>query len=71
MSKMLFMTILAALLLAGSLYTGKADARGGGPAETMPLTSFTDLPPYRPKPLCRTKRWCSHPRYYPPYREYW
>ena len=69
MWNMLF-TIFAAVLLIGSLYASKAEARGGG-AEMMPATSFTDLPPYRPKPLCCTKRSRSYPRHYPRVRSYW
>jgi hypothetical protein len=44
----------AATLLAISLFTGTAIAHGGGGAEPMPLTSFTDLPRYCPcQPLRR------------------
>jgi hypothetical protein len=68
MTKIL-LTIFVAVLLTGPVYAGKAYARGG--AEPMPMTSFTDLPPYRPKPLCCTKRWHSHPRYHPRVRSYW
>ena len=42
--------ILAAALLATLICAGAADARGGGPAETMPGTNFTDMPSYRAKP---------------------
>ena len=42
-------TLLMIFLLAGA-----ANARGGGGAEPMPLTNFTDLPRYRPaEPLRR------------------
>ena len=41
--------ILAATLLVTSIYAEAADARGGGPAETMPGTNFTDTPSYRAK----------------------
>ena len=44
----------AATLLTISLFTGVANAHGGGGAEPMPLTSFTNLPRYRPaEPLRR------------------
>ena len=43
--------ILAVALLATSIYAGTASARGGGPAEPMPGTNFTDMPSYRPKPV--------------------
>ncbi len=42
--------ILAAALLATLICVGAADARGAGPAETMPGTNFTDMPSYRAKP---------------------
>jgi hypothetical protein len=44
----------AVTLVTISLFTGTANARGGGGAEPMPLTSFTDLPRYCPcQPLRR------------------
>ena len=43
--------IFAAVLLAALAYAGPASAHGGGPAETMPATNFTDMPDYRPKPV--------------------
>jgi hypothetical protein len=55
--------IFASFLLAASIYTGPVSAHGGGPAETMPLTSFTDMPDYRPKPAApcvRGKHACKH-----------
>jgi hypothetical protein len=42
--------ILAAVLFATSIYAGPAGAHGGGGAETMPGTNFTDMPSYRPRP---------------------
>jgi len=48
--------ILAAILLAMSIYAGSANARGGGGAETMPGTNYTDMPDYRPKPVERRRR---------------
>ncbi len=55
--------ILAAVIFAAWIYAGPASAHGGGPAETMPLTNFTDLPDYRPKPVApcaRSKHACKH-----------
>jgi hypothetical protein len=43
--------IFGAVLIATSVYAGAASARGGGPAEAMPATNFTDMPSYRPKSL--------------------
>jgi len=43
----------AAMLLTVSLFTSTANAHGGGGAEPMPLTSFTDLPCYRPAEALR------------------
>jgi len=54
----------AIILLATFVSAGAALARGGG-AESMPGTNFTDMPPYHPVPLCRSKRSCLHPRYHP------
>jgi len=51
---------IAALLLTGAL-VNVSYARGGG-ADTMPMVSYTDLPPYHPvvplkcmKTLCRLR----------------
>jgi hypothetical protein len=43
----------AATLLVMCLLAGTANAHGGGGAEPMPLTSFTDLPRYCPAQPCR------------------
>jgi hypothetical protein len=44
----------AVTLLTIFIFTGAANAHGGGGAEPMPLVSFTDLPCYRPaQPLRR------------------
>jgi hypothetical protein len=43
----------AATLLTISLFTGAANAHGGGGVEPMPLTNFTDLPRYRPAEAVR------------------
>ena len=71
------MKIVAIALFATALSASAASAAGGGGgAEPMPMTNFTDLPPYhpfyadapsyRPLPTCRTKRSCayqwSHPQ---------
>jgi len=53
--------IFCAVVLANSIYGGAANARGGGPAESMPETNFTDLPDYRPKPLAPHMA-IKHPR---------
>jgi hypothetical protein len=58
--------MLAIALFAATACTGAAYARGGG-AEPMPMTNFTDLPDYRPKPLTRcqhSKRVCDHTRWH-------
>ena len=41
---------LAVVLLAVSTFAGVASAHGGGPAELMPGTNFTDMPSYPGKP---------------------
>ncbi len=54
--------IFAAVLLAALAYAGPASAHGGGRAETMPATNFTDMPDYRPKPVppyVRVKQGCK------------
>jgi hypothetical protein len=48
--------IFTAVLLATVACAGAASARGGGPAETMPGTNFTDMPRYHPKPVECLKR---------------
>jgi hypothetical protein len=45
--------IFAAMLLTVCLFAGTANAHGGGGAEPMPLTNFTDLPCYRPAAALR------------------
>ncbi len=63
------LTIFAAVLLTASVHVGAAIAHGGGPAETMPVISFPDLPSYRPALLCRYKQPCRHTRHYGPVRK--
>jgi hypothetical protein len=54
-------TVSLFAIIAG---VGVASAHGSSPAETMPGVSYTDLPPYHPRPpFCHTKRWCTHPRH--------
>ena len=48
--------IFTTVFLATVVYAGAASARGGGPAETMPGTNFTDMPSYHPKPVECLKR---------------
>jgi len=54
------MKVFVVVLLAISAGAGAAYARGGGAAEPMPQTSFTDLPSYHPfdpsQPLRRHAR---------------
>jgi len=55
--------IFASILFVATVYAGPASAHGGGPAETMPLTNYTDMPSYRPKafaPCVRSARTCEH-----------
>ena len=59
--------IFTAVLLATAACAGAASARGGGPAETMPGTNFTDMPSYHPKPdecLKRVKCSGKHARWH-------
>jgi hypothetical protein len=52
--------IFIAVLLATAACAGAASARGGGPAETMPGTNFTDMPRYHPKPVeCLKQAKCA------------
>ncbi len=49
------------VLLATSIYAGPVSARGGGGAETMPATNFSDMPSYRPGPA-KPRVWIKHAR---------
>lgn len=59
--------IFVAVVLVTSIYAGPVSARGGGGggAEPMPLTNFTDMPSYQPRPVkrpickhaCKPLRW--------------
>jgi hypothetical protein len=52
--------IFTIVFVATAMYAGAASARGGGPAETMPGTNFTDMPSYHPKPVeCLTRVKCA------------
>jgi hypothetical protein len=44
------------MLLAVCTFAGVAGAHGGGPAESMPSTNFTDMPSYPSKPAEQLKR---------------
>ena len=69
MSKAMLM-MFGIVLVAGLLQSGAALAGGGGGAEPMPGTNYTDMPPYhpyyadapsyRPLPTCRTRRSCAY-----------
>jgi len=61
--------IFAAALFATFAWAGAAAAGGG--AEPMPGTNYTDMPPYRPMPVCRTKRSCWHPWRHPQAYDDW
>ena len=65
------MKIFAVCLFAMFACAGAARAGGGGGAEPMPLTNYTDMPPYHPMPTCRTKRWCAHSWRHPQVYDYW
>lgn len=67
MSKAMLKTVVAVLLTA-SVHVGAANAHGGGPAETMPAISFTEMPAYRPALICRLRHTCRHARRYGPVR---
>ena len=59
--------IFGAILLASVIGSAAAYAHGGGPAESMPLTNYTDMPDYRPRPLvpcARSKHACSRVRWH-------
>jgi hypothetical protein len=53
----------AAVLVAALAFAGAASARGGGPAEPMPGTNFTDMPSYSPRPIVPARRARHVPRY--------
>jgi hypothetical protein len=42
--------ILSAVLLVAATYAAPADAHGGGPAESIPGTNYTEMPDFRPYP---------------------
>ena len=63
------MKIFAVTLFAMFAFANAANAGGG--AEPMPLTNYTDMPPYHPMPTCRTKRWCVHSWRHPQVYHYW
>jgi hypothetical protein len=60
-----------AVMLATFTLVNVSYARGGG-AETMPMTSYTDLPPYHPAiPLKCAKSLCGlHARHHDAARSY-
>ena len=66
----------AAIVLATAVNAGAASAAGGGGggAEPMPMTNFTDMPSYHPKPV-GCLRWgrCvgKHARWHPTSRYYY
>ena len=67
------MKIFAVCLFAmfACAVAARAGGGGGGGAEPMPLTNYTDMPPYHPMPICRTKRWCAHSWRHPQVYDYW
>jgi hypothetical protein len=72
--------ICAAVFFATLCYVGAASAHGGGAAEPMPMTNFTDMPNYSPQRIApvwmpdgRPVRWrqgfargCGHRKYFDP-----
>ena len=65
------MKIFAVSLFAMFACAGAASAGGGGAAEPMPGTNYTDMPPYHPMTACRTKRSCAYPGRHPQVYDYW
>jgi hypothetical protein len=63
------MKIFAVTLFA--VFASASAASAGGGAEPVPLTNYTDLPPYHPMLACRTKRSCAHPWRYRRVYDYW
>jgi len=51
--------IFTIVLLATAACAGAANARGGGGAETMPLTNYTDMPSYHPRPVACLRIKCG------------
>jgi hypothetical protein len=70
----------AAALVATLCYAGAAGAHGGGGAEPLPMTNYTDMPDYTPSriapvwlPKGKHVRWqrgfaqrCGHRKYFDP-----
>ena len=56
--------IFASIVFAAAIYAGPVSANGGGGAEPMPMTNFTDSPDFRPKlaPCVRSRHACNHIR---------
>jgi PBP1b-binding outer membrane lipoprotein LpoB len=56
--------IFSAVLLVTAIYGGCANAHGGGGAESMPGTNYTDMPAFSPHPVAppslRSKSVRSH-----------
>ena len=50
--------IFTTVLLATAIYAGPTTAHGGGGAETIPGTNYTDMPSYHPQPV-DCLRWAS------------
>lgn len=61
--------IFAIVLVPTAIFTAATNAAGGGGAEPMPETSFTDMPSYQPGPIEPLGR-IGHVRRHPhrPYR---